>query len=122
MFDMPHSECVNDKYFPYDAIIHYKNWLRDNGVLVGIVENDFFDYDKDHNFKKELLKDMTILGIVELPDNMFKTGKPKIILLMQKLKKDNKCFMVKLPSFTDVSNFNEELRKIEAWFENYNKK
>ena len=117
-FDMPHSEYINDNYFPYDAILHYKNWLRDNGVLVGIVENDFFDYDKDHNFKKELLKDMTILGIVELPDNMFKSGKPKIILLMQKIKKDNKCFMVKLPSFTDVSNFNEELRKIEAWFEN----
>lgn len=118
IFDMPHSVCENNKYFPYEAMLHYKNWLSDNGVMIGIVENDFFDYDKDQKFKKELLNDMTILGICELPDEMFKSGKPKIILMLEKCKKDNKCFMVKLPSFTNVSDFNEELAKIEAWFEN----
>ncbi|MCR5350128.1 MAG: class I SAM-dependent methyltransferase [Acholeplasmatales bacterium] len=118
IFDMPHSTYENNKYFPYEAILHYKNWLKDNGVMIGIVENDFFDYDKDSSFKKELLTDMSILGISELPDNMFKSGKPKIILMLQKCKKDNKCFMVKLPSFSNASEFNEELMKIEKWFEN----
>lgn len=118
VFDMPHSEIKDNNYFPYKAILHYKNWLKDNGVMIGIVENDFFDYDKDHEFKKELLKDMTILGICELPDSMFKNVKPKFIIMIQKIKKDNKCFMVKLPSFDDISAFNDELTKIEQWFKN----
>ncbi len=124
IFDMPHSEYDNG-YFPYDAILHYSKMLNDNGALIGIVENDFFDYDKDQKFKNELLKDMSIIGLVELPDSMFKATKPKIILVLQKKKiEDMKCFMVKLPSFTDVKEFNESLIDIEAWFEknNYNKR
>ena len=41
----------------------------------------------------------------------------------QKIKKDNKCFMVKLPSFTNVKEFNDSLIDIEHWFlkNNYNK-
>ena len=32
-------------------------------------------------------------------------------------KEGTKCFMVKLPSFTNVNLFNEALLDIEAWFE-----
>ena len=124
IFDMPHCEYDNG-YFPYEAILHYSKMLKDDGALIGIVENDFFDYDKNQSFKNELLKDMSIIGLVELPDSMFKAIKPKIILVLQKRKvEDMKCFMVKLPSFTDVKEFNESLIDIEAWFEknNYNKR
>ena len=116
-FDMPHSEYDGNKYFPYEAILHYSDYLKTNGSMIGIVENDFFDYDKNQEFKKELLKKMRILGIVELPDNMFKNSKPKIILVLKKCVEDKKCFMVKLPSFTDVNEFNNSLMEIEAWFE-----
>ncbi len=116
-FDMPHSEYDGKEYFPYKAILHYSDYLKDNGSMIGIVENDFFDYDKNQEFKKELLKKMRILGIVELPDNMFKSSKPKIILVLKKTSEDKKCFMVKLPSFTDVNEFNNSLTEIEAWFE-----
>ena len=54
---------------------------------------------------------------------MFKNGMPKIILVLQKkILKDSKCFMVKLPSFDDVKDFNQSLLDIEAWFKknNYN--
>ena len=116
-FDMPHCEKNDKGYFPYQAILHYADYLKDNGAMIGIVENDFFDYDKNQEFKKELLKKMTIIGIVELPDNIFKSSKPKIILVLKKSVEDKKCFMVKLPSFTDVKEFNESLIDIEAWFE-----
>ncbi len=117
-FDMPHSEYDNNSYFPYDAILHYVNLLNENGSIIGLVENDFFDYDKDKKFKIELLKNTSIVGILELPDEMFKNSKPKIILILYKKKIDNlKCFMVKLPSFKDVKLFNEALLDIEAWFE-----
>ena len=118
IFDMPHSEYQDNKYFPYEAILHYRNYLNDKGIMIGIVENDFFNYDKDQEFKKELLKDMSIIGICELPDNMFKASKPKIVIVLLKDTINKKSFMVKLPSFTDVKEFNESLREIEMWFEN----
>lgn len=125
VYDMPHSIYDEEKkfYFPYEAILHYSSMLIEDGCMIGIVENDFFDHDKNKKFKEELLKSMTILGIVELPDSMF-ISKPKIILVLQKkVIKDKKCFMVKLPSFTKVKEFNDSLQDIEAWFENnYNKR
>ncbi len=125
-FDMPKSEAPTKEkeYFPYKAMLKYVEMLNEDGVLLGIVENDFFDYDKNKAFKEELLKTSSIVGIVELPDTMFNSIKPKIILVIQKrVVKDRKCFMVKLPSFTDVKLFNETLKQIEAWFnENYKNK
>ena len=123
IFDMPHKELKDNKYFPYEAFLKYKDMLAEDGAIIGIVENDFFNYDKDSEFKKELLNDLSIVGMVELPDEMFKAVKPKIIFILQKRKIDNKCFMVKLPSFTNVKEFNESLIDIENWFlkNNYNK-
>ena len=125
IFDMPHQEYEDGKYFPYDAILHFASELKDEGSMIAIVENDFFDYDQNHDFKKELLKTMSILGIIELPDSMFNAGKPKLVLVLQKKQlNDAKCFMVKLPNFDDIEDFNNALRDIEAWFlkNNYNKK
>jgi site-specific DNA-methyltransferase (adenine-specific) len=125
IFDLPHQEYQNEKYFPYDAILHFADELKMDGSMIAIVENDFFDYDSKQEFKKELFKTMSILGIIELPDSMFNAGRPKLVLVLQKrLLKDAKCFMVKLPNFDDVEDFNNALRDIEAWFEknNYNKK
>jgi Type I restriction-modification system methyltransferase subunit len=123
VFDMPNVEKEDkQEYFPYLSILHYSKMLKDNGCMIGIVSNDFFDYDKNQAFKKELLKDCSIVGLVELPDNIF-VSKPKIILVIQKrIMEDKKnCFMVKLPSFTDVKEFNQSLMEIEAWFEKNNK-
>ena len=119
VFDMPHSELKENKYFPYEAILHYKAMLKDGGCMIGMVENDFFNYDSNQEFKKKLLDDMTIVGLTELPDEMFKAVKPKIIITLQKkkFKEGTKCFMVKLPSFTNVNEFNDSLMDIEAWFE-----
>lgn len=119
VFDLPNILYEEKKdYFPYQAILHYANLLKEEGVMIGIVGNDFFNYDKNQNFKKELLSTCSIIGLVELPDTMF-VSKPKTILVIQKKKYEDKknCFMVKLPSFTDVKEFNTSLQYIEAWFE-----
>ncbi len=126
IFDMPHSVYneENMEYFPYTAILSYVKMIKPDGCMIGIVENDFFNYDKNKKFKEKLLEEMTIIGLVELPDSMF-VSKPKIILVLHKrVMKDKKCFMVKLPSFTNVKEFNNSLTDIEAWFENnnYNKR
>ena len=114
--DMPHKEYKDNKYFPYDVMIHLSNMLNDDGCLIAIVENDFFSYDNDKSFIKELLQDMSLVGVVELPDDMFKSGKPKIIITLQKCKLDNPCFMVKLPNFKDEKAFKNALGQVEMWF------
>ena len=117
VLDMPHETNKDNEYFPYKVMTHLKDLVNKDGALIAILENDFFNYDQNQEFKNELLKDMSIVGLVELPDEMFKTGKPKIILVLQKCKIDNPCFMVKLPNFTDANAFGNVLRQIEMWFE-----
>lgn len=119
LFDMPNVILEEKKsYFPYEAILHYKEMLKPDGAMIAILGSDFFNYDKNQEFKKRLLQDCSIIGLIELPDSMF-VAKPKIILVIQKCMLDKKnCFMVKLPSFTDVKEFNKSLMEIEAWFEN----
>lgn len=116
IYDMPNCIYENEKFFPYDAMLHVVDYLNPNGALICIIQNDFFDYDKNQEFKKALLDKISILGICELPDDMFKEGKPKSILVLQKREVKDKCFMVKLPSFSDVVMFNDTLKTIEAWF------
>ena len=108
--------------FPYKAVLHYSKMLKENGAMIGVLGSDFFDYDKDQEFKKELLETCSIIGLVELPDSIF-VSKPKIIAVIQKKVIEDKknCFMVKLPSFTNVKEFNSSLLEIEAWFEKNNK-
>ena len=103
LFDMPNVILEEKKsYFPYEAILHYKEMLKPDGAMIAILGSDFFNYDKNQEFKKQLLQDCSIIGLIELPDSMF-VAKPKIILVIQKCMLDKKnCFMVKLPSFTDV--------------------
>lgn len=114
--DMPTCLYEDDKFFPYDVMLHTVDYLNDNGAMICIIQNDFFDYDKNQEFKKALLDKISIVGICELPDDMFKQGKPKSILVLQKKEIKDKCFMVKLPSFSDVVEFNDSLKSIEAWF------
>lgn len=123
-FDLPKSEYKDNKYLPYSWLLKYNKMLKDGGVMIGIVENDFFNYDYDKKFKEELLSTSTIVGIIELPDSMFLKIKPKCMVILEKnVVKDRKCFMIKLPSFDDAYEFNNSLRIIEDWFnKNYKKK
>lgn len=101
LFDMPNVILEEKKsYFPYEAILHYKEMLKPDGAMIAILGSDFFNYDKNQEFKKQLLQDCSIIGLIELPDSMF-VAKPKIILVIQKCMLDKKnCFMVKLPSLS----------------------
>ena len=86
--------------------------------MMCLIPNDFFSYDKDQEFKKELNEENSMIGLIELPDTFFKNN-PKSIILIQRAHIENKkCMMVKLPSFNDSKRFNEALAQIETWFEN----
>ncbi|MGM9971814.1 MAG: class I SAM-dependent methyltransferase [Anaeroplasmataceae bacterium] len=116
IFDTP-NDNFDKTYFPYDLVLNHKESLKDNGIMIGIVPNDFFMYDNEGSFKNELMQDTMVYGIIELPDDFF-ISQPKSIVIFKKCPKtDKKCMMIKLPSFDDVKLFNSALTEIEAWFE-----
>lgn len=116
VFDSPYI-LNDDKYILYDYILHHLNGLNDNGYMISILPNDFFEHDNDQMFKKRLLENSSVYGILELPTDIFNSQPKSIVIFKRKLKTDNNCLMVKLPSFNDVKSFNDVLGQIEAWFE-----
>lgn len=121
VFDMPNiikdskKEKEDAMYLPYKWILHYNEMIKDNGYIIGLINNDFFDYDKDAKFKKKLLETSSIIGLIELPDNMF-VSKPKSLMIINKKVWDKKkCFITKITSLSDVKTFNAELYKLESW-------
>lgn len=121
VFDSPVCVETENGYFLYDLILKYSESLKDKGYMIGIIPDDFFDYDKEANFKKRLLETMTIMGIIELPSDFFISQFKSILILKKEVVADKKCLMVKLPSFSNVKEFNNSLLKIEKWFEINNK-
>jgi site-specific DNA-methyltransferase (adenine-specific) len=107
----------NGAYFPYETILHHVLSLKDEGIMIYCVPDDFFSFDKNQEFKKKLSENTSIIGLIELPDEMFNKDKKAILILQKKLYKDKKCLMVKLPSFNDLNEFNKQIKYIEAWFE-----
>lgn len=117
VFDMPNVIKNKEDYLPYKWILHYLDMLNDNGYIIGLINNDFFDYDHDKAFKKELITKGSIIGLIELPDNMFVSKPKSLIILSKKIYKDKKCFMAKLSNFSDVRTFNNELMKIDDYLD-----
>lgn len=115
--DFDYDTMRDGKYFPYECIKHHISSLKDEGVMIALIPNDFFEYDKDQAFKKEVNKEASIIGLIELPDEMFKVDKKSIIMIHKKQYPEKKCLMVKLPSFSDANSFNKALMQIETWFE-----
>lgn len=113
----------NGAYFPYECILHHIGSLKDQGIMIFCIPDDFFSYDINQNFKKELTKKASIIGLIELPDEMFNKDKKSILIIKKEVLDDKKCLMVKLPSFNDAKEFSNALTNIEMWFEkNINKR
>lgn len=116
--DFDYDEIKDDKYFPYECIKHHLPSLKEDGVMLCVIPNDFFSFDKNQDFKKEINEYASIIGLIELPDEMFVNNTKSIILIQKKIIENKKCLMVKLPSFNDAKAFNQALTQVEMWFEN----
>lgn len=121
--DFDYYDTYEEGYFPYNVVLHYLGALKDNGYMVLCIPDDFFSFDKDQEFKKNITRFGSIVSLIELPDDFFKQQK-KSILIIKKGQFDNKkCLMIKLPTFDDPNEFNQALIRIELWFdENINNK
>ncbi len=115
VFDMMQQFNL-EPYFPYQFVLHHLESLKDDGYMVGLLPNDFFEHDIDKSFKNKLEGIGRVYGIIELPDNIFKSNPKSIIIFKKNTLKDKNCLMVKLPSFNDERAFNDVLSRIEDWF------
>ena len=108
---------LEDKYFPYLCVLQHMASLKENGYFIGVVPNDFFEHDDDNFFKANIKKYGSVLGVLELPKNMFKSNPKSIIIFSRVALESKKCLLVELPSFSDAGALNKSLLQIEQWFE-----
>lgn len=115
--DMPISDST--PYFPYQVINHHLDALKDGGYFISIIENDFFEKQGNDIFKTEVDKKGYIFGLIKLSETLFKSN-PKSILIIRKKGQNvtphKDFFLVDLPSFNDIDNFNKTINKIDNWF------
>ena len=103
-------------YFPYLCVLQHMASLKEDGYFIGIVPNDFFEHDEDGFFKQNIVNHGSVLGVLELPVNMFKANPKSIVIFTKKPLESKKCLLVELPSFSDPALLNNALIKIEDWF------
>lgn len=104
------------RYLPFLLIEKYANKLHDNGLMVCIVDQDFF-FHIDFKKMKEEVKGLAWPGFVVLPESMFQAGvKPKGILLLQKTTKSYpQMQLIQLPSFEEKDTLQEIIKELTSW-------
>src|SRR5690554_6094917 len=104
------------RHLPFLLIEKYAQKLKENGLMVCIVDQDFF-FHVDFKKMKEEVKDIAWPGFVVLPESMFQSGvKPKGILLLQKTKKIySQMQLIQLPSFEDKETLQEIIKELNSW-------
>ncbi|MGD9909535.1 MAG: N-6 DNA methylase, partial [Candidatus Izemoplasmatales bacterium] len=122
--DFSYDEVVENRFFPYEVIMHHHSNLSKDGLFFAVIFNDFFENELSASFREEMLAYYDILGLIKLPDTMFKSiGKSILILQNKQNEFDEKQFLLAdIPSFEDEDAFKKALNKINQWFDNHQKK
>ena len=115
--DLPiyYDKDYENRFFPYLCILEHVDSLKEDGYLIALIPNNFFDLDKDKFFKDHLKA--SVMGVIGLPNEMFKDNPKSILILSKKTIDSKKCLLVDLPSFNDFNKLNNCLTEIESWFE-----
>ncbi len=117
--DFPFSRPEKGTYFPYEVIrFHHAN-LRPGGYFLGVVSNDFFEVEGHQVFHEIVQSLYQIVGLVKLPDSMFKAMGKSLLILQKRdewIQPLSKVLLAEIPSFQDPNAVNEAIRRIDAWF------
>ena len=102
--------------------MHHESNLKNGGYFVAVIYNDFFENELSEGFRSELLLSFNMIGLIKLPDSLFKNLGKSILILQKKdeiLEDEEKSFLsADIPSFEDEHQFTSALRQINQWFEN----
>jgi len=107
---------IKDDYFPYLAINKFLNNLNENGMFIYLIDNDFFMKSGNEKFKENFYG--TLLGLIVLPDTMFKgTGKSILIGTNKKLEK-YEMMVTNMPSFKKQKEVQKTIDNLYIWTQN----
>jgi len=117
--DLPdyYAKDYDNRYFPHLCVLEHLSSLKEDGYMIALVPNDFFEKDQDKFFKERLKGNGSVLGVLQLPLEMFKENPKSIVIFSKKEVESKKCLLVDLPSFTDFNKLNRSLVEIENWFD-----
>ena len=110
-------EEKDNKYLPYEIICAYTENLKEDGIFIYLIENDFFTKSQLQEFKKKF--EGTLLGLVVLPNELFQkdhVGKSLLIGTKQKLNHFEMVAM-QMPSVNNKEKFYNSLEEIKIWID-----
>lgn len=108
-------EIKDNKYYPYEIILNYLPNLKENGLFIYLIENDFFNKEQINDFKKKFTG--TLLGLIVLPQSLFNKEHIGKSLLIGSSKKINN-FEMMIMQLSDINNKNKfynDLEEIQQW-------
>lgn len=97
------------------------NYTKDGGYSIFVIPDFLFDSDQSDKLHAFIQEYAHIVGVLRLPESMFKSEKNiKSILILQKKGKGTTApkrpLLVKLPSFKDTTAMNDILGQMNTWF------
>lgn len=101
-------------------------YTKEEGYLIFVIPEFLFDSDQSNKLYAYIQKYAHIVGIIRLPETVFKSEKnAKSILVLQKKGKNTSTpkqpLLVQMPSFKNPNAMADILGKMNAWFDTYRK-
>lgn len=95
--------------------------LKETGIGIFIVPNNLFESEQSGLLKAWIKENVTILGLLQLPESLFKsTVHAKSILILQKngegAIKPKQAMLAQLPSFSNKAGLANVMEQINEWF------
>lgn len=100
------------------------NYTKDGGYLIFIIPHFLFDSDQSDQLKEYLHNHAHIVGVLSLPESIFKSKQNiKSILILQKKGENTKGpkqpLLVQMPALTNTRAMEDILEQMNGWFKTY---
>ncbi|QHE53260.1 class I SAM-dependent methyltransferase [Pontibacillus sp. HMF3514] len=97
------------------------NYVKEAGYALFLIPNFLFESDQSEKLHAYLHEHVHIVGVLQLPESMFKNEKfGKSIFIVQKkgqyTKTPSQALIAQLPSFQNVEAMNDMVGQINEWF------
>ncbi len=112
----------NEQYLPYAIINHYLQNIKEKGLFIYLIENDFFNNQGIEQFKKDFKG--TLLGLIVLPPDLFQNnhiGK-SILIGSPRYLKGFEMMVMQMPSLENKELFNKSIQNINQWIKRVKEK
>lgn len=105
----------DNKYYPYEIILNYLPNIKDDGLFIYLIENDFFNKKQLLDFKQKFKG--TFLGVIVLPNNLFNEKHIGKSLLIGSSKEIHnfEMMIMQLSELNKKEKFLQDLKEIEQW-------